>query len=868
MSTRHSARAPRPTLKAIESSSVSPPTTKPARTRPSKNQDDIVAEDEPPVAKRRKISPESQDSAANGRGIRSNSRKDVNQDDYDEEEQEEAQEEEDQEETPRQNRRPGRRAAAVAATTITNTAKARTRKKAQPPPSDSEKASITLDTSKVSKPPQIKLTGATPQKIPNLYGGRRKHVDRDDTPGSTVSSRAGGAMSPTKSARKPQSKQQDATGDEDELGSTAGAAPTAVDKFKRGRHGAVKKKVSLQGMKPTVVVNGIGYDEDIQIQQGTPASSKRGRGRKAKGDDTDLEGDIIMADSDARRKKKVTDTVTKKDDESSIYDFPESDEEEDPFKGKTKEIKKVPSRFAAGLRRAQLAAQEGEISSSSRGNEAGDEKEDELEVGVEKDMVEAPKQPRAQTKFTGKVTDDAVKYLKKTVMTKITRRGLPEKVVGLTDEYNTVLNLIEQTVVAGEGNSILLIGPRGSGKSLVAEKAIKELQKHHEKDFIVVRLSGCLQTDEKTAVKEIWRQLGSSMELDESKPINFADTLTTILALLSHPSEHDPNASQEQMAETTSISVIFLLSEFEQFAAHPRQTLLYNLFDIAQARKAPIAVVGMTSKINIVEDLEKRVKSRFSHRTLGFRIGGNLGSRLEGWWEIARAGLCVDIDALPIDVGKTEFAYYNQWNANLDDAFKNDKAFRRTVEGVYTTSKSVQALYNNFMVSICKLSATMPFLGTGAALLKDALVAPDNKLYLLEDLPELSLSMLIAAARLDPILETDTCNFTMAYDEYKTLVSRVKIYSQTTWGLKLWGKDVALAAWEKLAEWELIVPVVGAAGHSGGIGVTASLLVGSGNAGVGRRESRMFRVDVGLMEIKKQGRAWGMSSILQGWCTI
>ena len=117
--------------------------------------------------------------------------------------------------------------------------------------------------------------------------------------------------------------------------------------------------------------------------------------------------------------------------------------------------------------------------------------------------------------------------------------------------------------------------------------------------------------------------------------------------------------------------------------------------------------------------------------------------------------------------------------------------------------------------------------------------------------PELSLALLICAARLDPILETDTCNFIMAYDEYKSLVSRIKLYSQTTWSMKIWEKDVALAAWEKLAELGLIIPVMG-----GGV------------SGVGRRESRMFRVDVGLLEIKRQGRAWGMSSIFKSWCSI
>ncbi|KAK6529004.1 hypothetical protein TWF694_004227 [Orbilia ellipsospora] len=864
MSTRHSNRTPKPTLKALHSSSVSPQNTRTAARAGNDNENtntedesdaasgggdgEGVIADESPVAKRRKLSPPENQTQSSGGRRSARKKKPVEE------------EAEDKEETPRASRarKPGRPRAATR---------------------DGDDGDAIV----VTNPPQFKLAG-TPQKIQNLYGGRRKHADRDDTPSTVASFRD---ASPTKSARKkaPQNPPITAAA----VGAGEEEVASGVDKFRRGRHGSVKKKAGVTAspaMKPTIVVNGVSYDES-PTQTGTP--SKR-RGRKPKADDTDLEGDVIMADSDASptrrgkgsptkltapkstgRKKRGTEvTPVKKDDESSIYDFPGSDEE-DPFKGKIKSIKKAPSKFTASLRRAAVVAQEGEISSSSRGHEAGDEKDDEFVVVMDADgeAVDIQKKPpKPLAKFTSNVTEEAVLYLRQTIMKKITGRGLPEKLIGLKDEYNTVLQLLEQTVVAGEGNSMLLIGPRGSGKSLVVEKAIKELQKYHEKDFIVVRLTGCLQTDERTAVREIWRQLGSSMDLDESKPINFADTLTTILALLSHPSEHDPSASQEAMSETTSISVLFILSEFEQFAAHPRQTLLYNLFDIAQARKAPIAVIGMTSKINIVEDLEKRVKSRFSHRTLGFRIGGNMGSRLEGWWEIVKVGLSVDMDSLPADVVKNDLAYYTQWNACLDDAFKNDKTFRRTVESVYSTNKSIQTLYNHLMVSICKLSPASPFLGSGTTLLKSALVAPDNKLYLLEDLPELSLAMLISAARLDPILETDTCNFTMAYDEYKTLVSRVKIYSQTTWGMKLWGKDVALAAWERLAEWELIVPVVGAAAHGGGIGVTASLLVGSGNSGVGRRESRMFRVDVGLLEIKRQGRAWGMSSVLQGWCTI
>lgn len=37
----------------------------------------------------------------------------------------------------------------------------------------------------------------------------------------------------------------------------------------------------------------------------------------------------------------------------------------------------------------------------------------------------------------------------------------------------------------------------------------------HEHDFHIVRLNGFIHTDDKLALKEIWRQLGKEMEVDD-----------------------------------------------------------------------------------------------------------------------------------------------------------------------------------------------------------------------------------------------------------------------------------------------------------------------------------------------------------------
>lgn len=232
--------------------------------------------------------------------------------------------------------------------------------------------------------------------------------------------------------------------------------------------------------------------------------------------------------------------------------------------------------------------------------------------------------------------------LKTIVLERITaKRRSP--LVGLDTEYKSVYQVIEQTVTAGEGNSMLLIGARGSGKTALVNKVLSEVAKDNGGDYHVVRLNGFLHTDDKIALREIWRQLGKEMDIEEdgSGPgKNYADTLATLLALLSHPSEQTGEVT-DQVAK----AVIFIIDEFDLFAQHPRQTLLYNLFDIAQSRKAPIAVLGLTTRIDVIDSLEKRVKSRFSHRYVHLR----LAKTFTAFQEICKAALIIEPEHLSVE---------------------------------------------------------------------------------------------------------------------------------------------------------------------------------------------------------------------------
>ncbi|KAH6895771.1 origin recognition complex subunit 4 C-terminus-domain-containing protein [Thelonectria olida] len=446
--------------------------------------------------------------------------------------------------------------------------------------------------------------------------------------------------------------------------------------------------------------------------------------------------------------------------------------------------------------------------------------------------------------------DQHVRSLQRVLLDRCTgRRRI--KWFGHYEAHEKVHQLVEQTVVAGEGNSMLLIGARGCGKTTLLENIVGDLRPAHLHDFHVVRLNGFIHTDDKLALKEIWRQLGKEMKVEDDlvNRTNYADTMASLLALLSHPSEI--LGTDEGV---TSQSIVFIIDEFDMFASHPRQTLLYNLFDIAQSRKAPIAVIGCTTRLDVVEMLEKRVKSRFSHRYVYL----SQPKTLPTFWQMCKQGLMVESDDAEkegIDARVEGFDEFQKYWSHKIEALYKERAFQDLLQYHYYSTKSVSAFFTEWILPLSGLSGKDVTLKTPPCSNEVySLMPPDSRLHLLSTLSELDLGLLIAAARLDIVAHTDTVNLAMAYDEYSSLMGRQRVQSATSGmlavggGVRVWSRGVAGIAWERLISLELLVPA--------GIGGARSL-------GHGGLEGKMWKVDVALEEIPA---AVKLSTVLAKWC--
>ncbi|KAI0758059.1 origin recognition complex subunit 4 C-terminus-domain-containing protein [Fomes fomentarius] len=368
--------------------------------------------------------------------------------------------------------------------------------------------------------------------------------------------------------------------------------------------------------------------------------------------------------------------------------------------------------------------------------------------------------------------------------------------------YEQLTDLLTGSVVRGEGNSCLLIGPSGSGKTQMVERAIATMPSNP----IVVRLSGYAQHNDRLAIREIaWQlaqQTGTSFlpsdadEDEDGEPAN--PTEAAEAATKEHEKERDEDMEGEadedenpfvdhpsapapthllaliSMIPTLPRPTIIVLDGFDLFAGHARQALLYCLLDTAQSCRAGtmsgtgsgMAVVGVTARVDTINLLEKRVKSRFSGRMIRTACPAKLGH----WVELAKGVLGAPVgDAMEDeDVVRTESGreWEKMWKVAVEK-FAEDEEVAEMLRETYALARDFQ-MFRRIMTGLAlELTPASPF-PTRARL--ESTISRQRcppRYPSLNTLPYPAVCLLIASVHAQTSGH-DVFTFEMLYDSFKT----------------------------------------------------------------------------------------------------
>uniref|UniRef100_A0A7N2KKM2 Origin of replication complex subunit 4 n=1 Tax=Quercus lobata TaxID=97700 RepID=A0A7N2KKM2_QUELO len=358
--------------------------------------------------------------------------------------------------------------------------------------------------------------------------------------------------------------------------------------------------------------------------------------------------------------------------------------------------------------------------------------------------------------------------------------------------YSKLKFIISSSVTEACNNSILLLGPRGSGKIAVLELVLKDLLLEFPDLISVIKLSGLLHSDDNCAFKEISRQLCAEHQLLFSKMASFDDNSQFMIAML----------RECGLAHKT---IIFVLDEFDLFA-QGKQRVLYSLLDAMQSVTSQAVVIGVSCRLDADQLLEKRVRSRFSHRKLLF-----LPPSKE---DLQR--LLEHILSLPVD-STISHDYAVEFNAKLQNILADEK-FKQII----ITYMDSDATVNHLLRFLFRAVSYMD-LGSGFLSLENFKTAFSNiqrqpKLECIKVLESLSLfviqflltlghlsgldcsilelHILVCMKRLE-VKEQNSYNFNSVMKEYKSIRASFQMSEYYAW-------NICLRAFEHLLQRELI----------------------------------------------------------------
>lgn len=239
-----------------------------------------------------------------------------------------------------------------------------------------------------------------------------------------------------------------------------------------------------------------------------------------------------------------------------------------------------------------------------------------------------------------------------------------------------------------------------------------------------------------------------------------------------------------------------MLEDVDKFAAHPQQNLLYCLFELALA--LPVYVIGVSCRIDVLELLEKRVKSRFSQNIVFLPMSETMGdfvSRIQ-------TNLCVTEEASSsASDGGSIVAY----NAVMQQFTRENAAFLQICEFYFDLTRDVRPVFRLLTVALSRAASHVDFDWQQFGRLFEVTIRelrPDPR----GDAAVLGttvveLLVLVAMCRLAAKFPSLAVTFDVVLEEVRTVKLRAPSLERFSWS-----RSTVQAAFDRLLACRLLLP--------------------------------------------------------------
>lgn len=172
------------------------------------------------------------------------------------------------------------------------------------------------------------------------------------------------------------------------------------------------------------------------------------------------------------------------------------------------------------------------------------------------------------------------------------------------EQYDTVMEMLSRFIY-DENQAMLLLSRSNTVLHQFISKVRNDLYKKMKRenvkwDIRTVRINSILTTKETAILNHFAEWLGMD-NCDKQ--------------ILAHEMQ---SRMEEYFKSRPEMSVLFILENVEYYVENSKQSLLYKILDMLQYTKIKFAFIATSQKIDIIDNFEKRIKSRFSHRQILF----------------------------------------------------------------------------------------------------------------------------------------------------------------------------------------------------------------------------------------------------------